>query len=160
MDNQDDKVLSGKEQAKDVAKTLVGMLNYNNEAYDPDLTLDEFESYYKKQLKKAKPESKKEIEELINLVSILKKQQEIVDKEMKLGDFNVAAVDSKSGKGAKTQDDAIHQVKKVKDKVAEVEYEEEKKKKKKKEKLLKEQADLEIQSLNDDQERTKNNVDD
>ena len=160
MDNQDDKVLSGKEQAKDVAKTFVGMLNYNNEAYDPDLTLDEFEAYYKNQYKKAKEENKKEIEELINLVSILKKQQEIVDKEMKLGDFNVAATNSKGGKGAKTQEEVTHQVKKVKEQVEEAEYEEEKKKKKKKEKKLKEQADFEIQNLQNEQERTINNQDD
>ena len=70
MDDQD-KNLSKSERAKDVAKTFVGMINYTDGAYDPDLTLDEFESEYKSKLKKAKPEEKSEIEELLSVISIL-----------------------------------------------------------------------------------------
>lgn len=157
MDDQD-KNLSKSERAKDVAKTFVGMINYTDSAYDPDLTLDEFESEYKNKLKKAKPEEKSELEELLNVISILKKQQEIVDKEMKIGDFNLKVTSDKNSKSKepKTKEEAVHEVKRAKEVKADVEYEEEKKKKKKKEKQLKEQADLEIMGLSNEQSRTKN----
>ena len=153
MDNQDNDY--EKIGTKDVVKAFAGIITYSDSAYDPDLTLDEFEDYYKKQLKKAtKPEQKKDLEELINLVSILKKQQAIVDKEMKLGDFSDKVFEKN-----KTQEEAEHQIKKEKDKAKDVidEIEAEKKKKKKKEEELRKQAELEIQSLSNEQARTKNN---
>lgn len=157
MDNQEDDYK--KVKAKDVAKTFIGMINYSDEAYEPDLTLDEFEDYYKKQLKKAKPDQKKDLEDLINLVSILKKQQAIVDKEMKIGDFSGKALENSKAKEPKTKEEAEHQVKKIKDETEKVidEIESEKKKKKKKEEQLKRQAELEIQNLSNEQSRTKNN---
>ena len=116
MDDQD-KNLSKSERAKDVAKTFVGMINYTDSAYDPDLTLDEFESEYKSKLKKAKPEEKSEIEELLSVISILKKQQEIVDKEMKIGDFNLNVTSDKNSKSKepKTKEEAVHEIKRAKE---------------------------------------------
>ena len=77
---------------------------------------------------------------------------------MKIGDFNLKATSDKNSKSKepKTKEEAVHEVKRAKEVKADVEYEEEKKKKKKKEKQLKEQADLEIMGLSNEQSRTKN----